>query len=196
MAVGPVFFTIAMVLYVCGWLPPRSHRLVLYLLVCLRLPRRGPCAARRSAASGQLFVSAGRVLASPESRGGRLFGLPSAWSRRSSLEPALSTSRPMGSKALIQRLPEAWVPIQRLLFSCGVQALSGWRVCSLLHTTAFVTPSSPRALQKTHTSSAAARCDFLQSSSRQHMHCMQSLSHREGTASSATARRRTPSWAL
>ena len=180
MAVGPVFFTIAMVL----------------CLLCWQL---APAATRHAACSRgswQLLREAGRVLASPESRGGRLFGLPSAWPRRSSLEPALSTSRPMGSKALIQRLPEAWVPIQRLLFSCGVQALSGWRVCSLLHTTAFVTPSSPRALQKTHTSSAAARCDFLQSSSRQHMHCMQSLSHREGTASSATARRRTPSWAL
>ena len=66
-------------------------------------------------------------------------------------------------------------------------------------TTAFVTPSWPRALEKTHTSSAAARCEFVQSSSRtsrQHMLCVQSLSHLGGTASCAMARRRTPSWAL
>ena len=179
MAVGPVFFTIAMVLCVLCWqLPPAA-------------PRHAAC----SRGSWQLLREAGRVLASPESRGGRLFGLPSAW-------PALERrTRAVDVEAdgLQGTYPTPTGGLgshsEASIFVRG--ASPEWLAClSLLHTTAFVIPSSPRALQKTRTSSAAARCDFLQSSSRQHMHCMQSLSHREGTASSATARRRTPSWAL
>ena len=76
-AVGPVFFTIAMVLYVCS----------VYSWLCLRAGARPPGSSSRAP---------GASLVVPEARGGWLYGCPSAWPRR--LEPPnpRGRARPIG----------------------------------------------------------------------------------------------------
>ena len=186
-AVGPVFFTMAMVLCVCsvGSWPPR---------------RRVTPPAR--AAPGSFFVRPGASW--------RLRRVVEAGFLAAPVAPA--PCRPGRGSSRRTRAVDAEAsgllgndPTPNRVLACASEASSFVRVLLPKLRCVFFAGCSPThtrnnrhrcTLQKTHTSSAAARCDFVQSSSRQHMHCMLSQSHREGTASSATARRRTPSWAL
>ena len=178
MAVGPVFFTIAI------------------LALSVSVSAASVCVFVCAPASGQLFVRAGRVPGGPGGAWGWLYGSPSAWPRARGArarEPALSTLRLQSNDFTPNRVL-AYASEASSSCGCFCPKLR----CVFLQAALRRTRSNHHrcALQKTPTSSAAARCDFLQSSSRQHMPCMQSHHQAGGTASSATARRRTPSWAL